>query len=88
MGLECRLEEFQKTPAEIIEKGGHAVNARGELYSEENIKQRLNMRDFMDTLRSSGVDTGGQAAMSQIDRRDFAYELDRCLQKARAHKCD
>jgi len=67
--------------AEIIDKGAHALNPRGEFYSTENIKQRLNMRDFMDTLRSSGVNTGGQAAMSQHERREFANQLDRFLQK-------
>ena len=67
--------------AEIIEKGAHALNPRGEFYSVENIRQRLNMRDFMDTLRSSGVQTGGQATMSQNDRREFANQLDRFLQK-------
>ncbi len=72
--------------AEIIEKGGHALNPRGEFYSLENIKQRLNMRDFMDTLRSSGVDTGGQAAMGQNERREFANQLDRFLQKHAAKK--
>ena len=45
--------------AEVIEKGGHALNPRGELYSPENIRERLNMRDFMDTMRSSGIETGG-----------------------------
>jgi len=72
--------------AEIIEKGGHALNPRGEFYSVENIRQRLNMRDFMDTLRSSGIDTGGQASMSQNDRREFANQLDRFLQKHAASK--
>lgn len=72
--------------AEIIEKGGHALNPRGEFYSAENIRQRLNMRDFMDTLRSSGIDTGGQASMSQNDRREFANQLDRFLQKSRPSK--
>lgn len=67
--------------AEVIEKGGHALNPRGEFYNTENIRQRLNMRDFMDTLRSSGIDTGGQATMSQNDRREFANQLDRFLQK-------
>lgn len=67
--------------AEIIEKGAHALNPRGEFYSSENIRQRLNMRDFMDTLRSSGIDTGGQASMNQNDRREFANQLDRFLQK-------
>jgi len=67
--------------AEIIDKNAHALNPRGEFYSAENIRQRLNMRDFMDTLRSSGVDTGGQSSMSQNDRREFANQLDRFLQK-------
>jgi len=67
--------------AEIIDKGAHALNPRGEFYSANNIRQRLNMRDFMDSLRSSGVDTGGQASMSQNERREFANQLDRFLQK-------
>jgi len=67
--------------AEVIEKKAHALNPRGEFYSAENIRQRLNMRDFMDTLRASGIDTGGQAAMSQSDRREFANQLDRFLQQ-------
>lgn len=65
--------------AEVIDKGGHALNPRGELYTTENIKQRLNMRDFMDTLRASGINTGGPAAMSQRDRQAFANSLDRFL---------
>ena len=67
--------------AEVIEKGGLALNPRGELYSEDNIRQRLNLRDFMDTLRSSGVDTGGPASFSQADRQAFANQLDRLLAK-------
>ncbi len=67
--------------AEVIDKGAHALNPRGEFYSKDNIKQRLNMRDFMDTLRSSGIDTGGQAAMGAAERREFANQLDRFLQK-------
>ena len=51
------------------------------MYSKENIKQRLTMRDFMETLRSSGEMTGGPAALSQNDRRTFANELDRFLTK-------
>ena len=54
-----------------------------ELYTEDNIRQRLNMRDFMDTLRGSGVDTGGPPAFSQSDRMAFANELDRFLAKQR-----
>lgn len=65
--------------SEIIDKDAHALNPRGEFYSHENIRQRLNMRDFMDTLRGSGIDTGGQAAMSQTERREFANQLDRFL---------
>jgi hypothetical protein len=58
--------------AEVIEKGGHALNPRGELYTTDSIKSRLNMRDFMDTLRSSGIQTGGQPPLSQSDRQSFA----------------
>jgi len=65
--------------AEVIEKGGHALNPRGELYSVDNIKARLNMRDFMDTLRSSGINTGGPPALSQSDRQAFANNLDKLL---------
>ena len=67
--------------AEVIAKGCLALNPRGELYTEDNIRQRLNMRDFMDTLRSSGVDTGGPASFSQADRHAFANQLDRLLAK-------
>ncbi|MBX2823624.1 MAG: YaiI/YqxD family protein [Gammaproteobacteria bacterium] len=65
--------------AEVIDLGAQALNPRGELYTEENIRQRLNMRDFMDTLRGSGIDTGGPAALNQADRRNFANQLDRFL---------
>ena len=65
--------------ADVIEKGGHALNPRGEMYTAENIKARLNIRDFMDTLRGSGIDTGGPPALSQGDRKSFADNLDRLL---------
>ena len=65
--------------AEVIEKGGYALNPRGELYSPENIRARLNMRDFMDTLRASGINTGGPPALSQGDRKSFASHLDKLL---------
>ncbi|GBF30965.1 hypothetical protein MnTg04_00916 [bacterium MnTg04] len=65
--------------AEVIEKGGHALSPRGELHTVENIGARLNMRDFMDTLRASGVDTGGPSAFSQRDRQAFANNLDKLL---------
>jgi uncharacterized protein YaiI (UPF0178 family) len=67
--------------ADVIEKGGQALNPRGELYTAENIKARLNIRDFMDTLRGSGIDTGGPPALSQTDRKVFADNLDRLLAK-------
>lgn len=67
--------------AEVVEKGCLALNPRGELYTESNIRQRLNMRDFMDTMRSSGVDTGGAPPMSQADRQAFANNLDKLLAK-------
>jgi hypothetical protein len=65
--------------AEVIEKGAHALNPRGELYSMDNIRARLNMRDFMETLRASGVATGGPPALSQGDRKAFADNLDKLL---------
>ena len=67
--------------AEVIEKGGYALNPRGELYTEDNIKERLNMRDFLDTLRASGIDTGGPPALSQKERNAFANHLDKLLTK-------
>jgi len=65
--------------SEVIGKGGHALNPRGEFYSKENIKARLSMRNFMDELRGSGVDTGGPATLNQKDRQAFANQLDRFL---------
>ena len=67
--------------ADVIEKGGTALNPRGDLYTPANIKARLTMRDFMDTLRSSGVETGGPAAINQRDRQNFANQLDNLLLK-------
>ena len=67
--------------ADVIEKGGHALNPRGEMYTSENIKARLNIRDFMDSLRGSGIDTGGPPALNQNDRKTFADNLDRYLAK-------
>lgn len=65
--------------AEVIENGGHALNPRGEFYTTDNIRARLTMRDFMETLRSSGVDTGGPPPLSQSDRQTFANHLDKFL---------
>jgi uncharacterized protein YaiI (UPF0178 family) len=67
--------------AEVIEKGGHALNPRGDLYTENNIKARLTMRNFMDTLRSSGIDTGGPPTFNKADRKSFADQLDKFLNK-------
>jgi len=65
--------------AEVIEKGGLVLSPRGELHTKDNIRARLNMRDFLDTMRASGVDTGGPPALSQSDRKAFAGHLDRIL---------
>lgn len=65
--------------AAVIERGALALNPRGELYSAANIRESLSMRDFMEGLRSSGVQTGGPAAFSQADRQQFANQLDRLL---------
>jgi uncharacterized protein YaiI (UPF0178 family) len=75
--------------AEIIDIGGHALNPRGELYSSENIRAILNMRDFMDTMRGSGVDTsGGPPPLSQSDRQAFANNLDRFLASHRTRNTE
>jgi uncharacterized protein YaiI (UPF0178 family) len=65
----------------VIAKGGHALNPRGELYTKDNIKQRLAMRNLMEQLRSNGVNTGGPAALNPSDQRAFANQLDRFLAK-------
>ncbi len=70
--------------ADVPAKGGHALNPRGELYSPDTIKQKLTMRDFMDTLRGSGVHTGGPPPMNQSDRQAFANKLDTLLQRHQA----
>lgn len=70
--------------AEVIERRGHALSPRGELFSPETIRAQLTLRDFMDTLRASGVQTGGPPPLGQNDRKAFAAQLDRWL--ARAHR--
>jgi uncharacterized protein len=67
--------------AEIIEKGGHALDPRGEFYTKGNIGERLAVRNFMDELRSGGVDTGGPSSFNRSDRQAFANQLDRFLAK-------
>ena len=68
--------------AEVIDKGAKALNPRGELYTKSNIRSRLNMRDFMDSMRNSGVQVGGgPPPLSQRDRMDFANALDSYIAK-------
>lgn len=68
--------------AATIAKGGHALNPRGELYTKDNIRERLSMRNFMDELRGSGIPTGGPAPLSQRDRQAFANSLDSFLARS------
>jgi uncharacterized protein YaiI (UPF0178 family) len=65
--------------AEVIGKGGLALNPRGEMYREGTIKNRLEVRDFMDSMRASGEHNGGPPPLSQSDRQAFANHLDRYL---------
>ncbi|MDX8387862.1 MAG: YaiI/YqxD family protein [Ghiorsea sp.] len=67
--------------ADVIEKGGFALSTRGEMFSSDNIKARLSIRDYMDELRQSGIHSGGQAAFSQTDRQNFANKLDQLMTK-------
>ncbi len=67
--------------AQAIAKGAIVIDPRGELLNASNIQERLAVRNFLDSLRSSGVDTGGPAAFSDADRKAFANQLDRLLAK-------
>ncbi|MGA8862745.1 MAG: YaiI/YqxD family protein [Gallionella sp.] len=69
--------------ADVIARGGHVLNPRGEFYTRDTIEERLAMRNFMDALRGSGVETGGPPVFSHSDRRDFANQLDKFLAKQR-----
>ena len=71
--------------AEVIKAGGHALNPRGEFYTVENIRARLNMRDFMESLRSSGVQTGGPQPLGPKERLAFANHLDSFLPVSYTH---
>ena len=64
---------------DVIKKGALALSPRGDLFSKDNIKARLNMRDFLDTMRASGVDTGGPSPLTDKDNKRFADSLDRIL---------
>lgn len=65
--------------SDVISLGGHALNPRGDFYSEENIKDRLSMRNFMEELRDSGVITGGPPTLGPKDKQAFANKLDQFL---------
>jgi uncharacterized protein YaiI (UPF0178 family) len=68
---------------EVISKGCLALSPRGELFTAENIKAKLNMRDFMETMRSSGIQTGGPPSLNSGDKQAFANQLDKWLAKGR-----
>ena len=67
--------------AEVIAKNAHAINPRGELYTKENIREHLALRDFAEELRSAGQTSGGLAPLGLRDKQDFANALDRFLVK-------
>jgi uncharacterized protein YaiI (UPF0178 family) len=71
--------------ADVISRGAHALNPRGELYTKDTIRERLTMRNFMEGLRGSGVETGGPPTLSQSDRQAFAKQLDKLLAKKIVH---
>ncbi|HTD07126.1 YaiI/YqxD family protein [Undibacterium sp.] len=68
--------------SDVLQAGGHALNPRGSFYTDDNIREYLSMRQFMDELRSSGIETGGPAAFSHADRQAFANQLDKFLTKS------
>jgi uncharacterized protein len=68
--------------AQVVDKGAHALNPRGQLYTPENIQEYLTMRHVMDELRQSGVNTGGPSPFSPRDRQAFANQLDRLLARS------
>ena len=69
--------------SDAIQRGAHALDPRGELYTPDNIRERLQMRNFMDGLREGGIQTGGPPALDHADRKRFADQLDRFLSRAR-----
>jgi uncharacterized protein YaiI (UPF0178 family) len=70
--------------SDVLRKAAVVLTPRGERYTENNIKQRLQMRDFMETMRSSGEHTGGPSALSLTDRKNFSDQLDRLLTRTNA----
>jgi len=67
--------------AAVVDRGAHALNPRGEMYSAENVRNRLSMRDFMDSLRAEGIDAGGPPPLTKRDRQQFANSLDTFLMR-------
>lgn len=65
--------------AKVVEKRGLALSPRGELFTIENVSERLSTRDFMNSLRSDGIETGGPSALNKRDRQSFANSLDQFL---------
>ena len=70
--------------ADVIGRGGHAINPRGEFYSPDNIRERLATRDFMEKLRETGVQTGGPPPLDNTDKKRFADQLDRFLAQVKS----
>ena len=69
--------------SEVIDNGAHALNPRGEMYTTSNIRQKLNMRDFMDTMRASGVQSGGQSKYGDKEKQAFANQLDKFITQSK-----
>lgn len=65
--------------SKVVERGGIGINPRGEIYTAENIRERLSARDFLDTLRASGIETGGPPSLNKRDSQNFANSLDKIL---------
>ena len=76
-----RTDRDPRAPLFLFKKGAVVIDPRGELLNASNIQERLTMRNFLDGLRSSGVETGGPPALSSADRQSFANQLDRLLAK-------
>jgi hypothetical protein len=68
--------------AELVEKGVHVISPRGEVFDKENVRERLSIRDFMDSLRGTGVETGGPRPFGSREKQTFGAALDRTLTKA------
>ena len=75
-------EQLIPLAAAALDKAGHAINPRGELYTEDNIRERLAVRNMLDELRGAGVETGGPAALGSADKQAFANQLDRFLARS------